>query len=423
MQLKVWPKFDVGGLGGSRAPPKTWVVKGLAGISGQTLNARAAAAALACAAAWPAAAVAGGSSLTAHASAEVAGYSDTDHVAVLTPNVSGRVENPTAGWSAEGSYLVDFISAASVDIVSTASSRWTEVRHAGALSGTYKPHDLGLSVKASISDEPDYLAYAAGGYVTADFDERNISVIFGYAYGHDTIGRTGTPFSVFSHDLERHTITAGLTSDVDRLTVLGLGAELEIDSGDPSKPYRYIPLFSPAVAPTIPRGASLQLVTQLRLPDRPREQLPLSRARFAATARLARRFPRATVQLEGRAYDDSWQLGAFSSDLRLLFDVGSRWSIGPHARYYVQSGASFWKLAYVGTADHVPALRTGDRELSPLTNLTGGAALHWRAGPASRPDALIFGLSGDVTYTAFFAALYVRERVASFAALTTEVAW
>jgi beta-glucosidase len=37
--LKVGPKFEVGGLGGSRTPPKTWVVKGLAAISGQTLTA------------------------------------------------------------------------------------------------------------------------------------------------------------------------------------------------------------------------------------------------------------------------------------------------------------------------------------------------------------------------------------------------
>lgn len=371
----------------------------------------------------PGRARADGRSLAAHASAEVAGYSDTDHVAVLTPNVSGRVEDPTAEWSVEGSYLVDVISAASVDVVSTASSRWSEIRQAGSLSGTYKPHDLGGTLKASTSIEPDYLAFAAGGYLTADFDERNLSAIVGYAYGHDTIGRTGTPFSVFSHDLQRHTVTAGLTAVVDRFTILALGAELEIDAGDPSKPYRYIPLFAPSVAPSIPRGASLDLVTRLRLPDRPREQLPLSRTRFDATAHLARRFPHATVHLEGRAYDDSWQLGAFSSDLRVLADVGSRWSLGPHARYYVQSGASFWKFAYVGTADRVPAIRTGDRELGPLMNLTGGAALRWRAGPASDPEAWVVGLSGDVIYTAFLASLYVRDRVAAFAALTTEASW
>jgi hypothetical protein len=364
-----------------------------------------------------------GTPLVAQASTEIAGYSDTDHVAVLTPSVAGRVENPTAGWSVEGSYLVDVISAASVDIVSTASTRWTEVRQAGALSGSYKPRDLGGTVKASISDEPDTLAFAAGGYAAADLDERNLTALVGYAYGRDIIGRTGTPFSVFSHDVDRHTITAGLTSIVDRATLVALAAELEIDRGDASKPYRYVPVFDPAIAPTIPRGASIDLVTRLRLSDRPREQLPLSRTRFAATARLVRRLAPATVHLEARVYDDTWRLIAFSGDLRCSFDVTPRWSLGPHARGYVQSGASFWRLAYAATPDAVPAIRTGDRELGPLMNLTGGGAVEWRAGPASRAEAWVFGLHADVTYTGFFADLYVTERVAAIASFTTEAQW
>jgi hypothetical protein len=363
------------------------------------------------------------SPLTARASTEIAGYSDSDHVAVFTPSVAGHVENPTAGWSVDGSYLVDVISAASVDIVSTASTRWTEVRQAGALSGTYKPHDLGATVKGSISDEPDTLAFAAGGYVTADFDERNLTALVGYAYGRDTIGRTGTPFSVFSHDVDRHTITAGLTSVVDRATVVALAAEVEVDRGDASKPYRYVPVFGPAIAPTISRGASIDVVTRLRLSDRPREQLPLSRARFSATARLIRRLAPATVHVEARVYDDTWRLVAFSGDLRCPVDLAPRWSLGPHARGYVQSGASFWKLAYVAIGDSVPALRTGDRELGPLMNLTGGGSLEWLAGPASRPDAWTFGLHADVTYTGFFADLYVTERIAAVASFTAEAQW
>ena len=66
---------------------------------------------------------AGDAPIEVRASSEVAGYSDTDHVAVVTPSVAGHVGNPAAGWSVDGSYLVDVISAASVDIVSTASRR------------------------------------------------------------------------------------------------------------------------------------------------------------------------------------------------------------------------------------------------------------------------------------------------------------
>src|SRR5689334_1920137 len=67
-------------------------------------------------------------SVTTRVGSQVAGYTDSVGVSVLTPSASARVESPTAGWSAQGQYLVDFVSAASPDVVATASPRWTEVR-------------------------------------------------------------------------------------------------------------------------------------------------------------------------------------------------------------------------------------------------------------------------------------------------------
>jgi hypothetical protein len=75
--------------------------------------------------------------------------------------VSGAVRDTLSGWSASGSYLVDVVSAASVDIVSTASPSWQELRHAAALEATYQPGTLGAKFGGSVSSEPDYLS--AGG--------------------------------------------------------------------------------------------------------------------------------------------------------------------------------------------------------------------------------------------------------------------
>jgi hypothetical protein len=364
-----------------------------------------------------------GGALDLRASSELGAYSDTDHVGVVTPSISGHVGNAAAGWSIDGSYLVDVISAASVDIVSTASRRWTEVRQAGTARGAYKPHDLGVAVEGSVSSEPDYLAYASGGYVTKDLDDRNLSVVLGYGYGHDTIGRTGTPFSVYSHSFDHHAMSAGLTRLVDRRTVLAVVADVTIESGDSSKPYRYIPLFSPEVAPSVPAGATLQEVSRLRLPESVIERLPLSRDRFGITARLARRTPHATVRIESSAYDDSWGLKAFSADGRDLFDIGPRFSLGPHVRYYVQSPVTFWRVAYVATADSVPAFRTGDRELGPLINLTAGGRGKWDLGAASSPEAWSLIATFDATYTRFLDDLYITERVSALGALSLEASW
>ena len=373
--------------------------------------------------AYAAGAHAAGGNLTERATTEMAAYSDTNHVAVLTPSIAGRIESPTAGWSIDGLYLVDVVSAASVDIISTASQRWTEVRQAGNLRGAYKSGDWDGSVQGSVSNEPDYVSYAAGATVGRDFDEKNVSLLAGYGYAHDTIGRTGTPFSVYSHTLERHAFTASASLVLDRRTVLAIIGDLGIERGDPSKPYRYIPLFAPDVAPRVPAGATLDVVTRLRGPATAIERLPLARDRFALAARLAHRFPHSTVRLEARLYDDSWSVAAFASDARLLFDVGSRWSLGPHLRYYLQSAASFWRLAYPATSAETPAYRTGDRELGPLMNLTGGGRVRWAVGPAANVDAWAIGADVEATYSRYFGDLYIAWAAGALATLTLEAKW
>ncbi len=366
---------------------------------------------------------AGLGALSARASSEAAAYADTDHVAVVTPSVSGHVENPTAGWSVDGAYLVDVISAASVDIVSTASPRWTEVRQAGSARAAYKPGDLGAAAEGSLSSEPDYLAYAAGASITRDLDRRNVSLVLSYGYGHDTIGRAGTPFSVYSHAFDHHGVDAGVTLMLDRLTVLAVAADVILERGDQSKPYRYIPVFAPGVAPSVPAGATLQQVTAAQPVSRVIERLPLARDRFVISARLARRLTRATARVEGAAYADSWDMKAFTGDARLLLDLDRRWSLGAHLRYYVQSPVSFCRLAYVGSPESVPALRTGDRELGPLMNVTAGARVRCELGPPSRTDAWVLVSAIDATYTGFFADLYITRRLSALAAVSVEASW
>ena len=296
-------------------------------------------------------------------------------------------------------------------------------RQAGDLHAAYKPGNYGVALTGSVSDEPDYLSLAAGGTVTGDFNEKNLTLLAGYGYGHDTIGRTGTPFAQYSHDLARHTMNASATVLLDRRTVLSFTADGAIELGDSSKPYRYIPLFSPSVAPSVPAGATLDVVTILREPGRVAEQRPLVRDRLALTARLARRWDTITARLEGRVYDDSWSIAAVSSDARVLFDLGERLQLAPHLRYYVQSAASFWRLAYVGTATDVPAYRVGDRELGPLMNLTAGGGLRWSIGPARDRERWVLGLQVDGTYARYFRDLYITRMLSALEALNLEASW
>jgi len=363
--------------------------------------------------------VAHAQSLNEHLATEYGQYADTDHVFVETPSIAGTVSNPTAGWSVGGHYLVDVVSAASVDIVSTASRAWHEVRQEGSVEASYEPKTFGVQAHATVSDEPDYLSLSAGAAVTQDLLDKNLTWLLGYSYGHDVAGRTGTPFSVFSHVIDRHAMSGVLTLVMSPTTVGSLIGDAIFEDGDQSKPYRYIPLFAPGSS--VPRGASIDLVNSLRASARPLEQLPLSRQRYGLTTRLAHRFPHATLRLDERLYVDSWTMMATTTDARYLADLGPRVETGPHARLHAQTAVDFWQLAYTaGPGFAVPALRTGDRELGPLVNLTGGWTLRVGIGSDASPNSWVLGFDLNVTSTQYLDDLYATERTSALGGVTLE---
>jgi hypothetical protein len=346
---------------------------------------------------------------------EVSGYTDTDHVSVFTPAIDASVDNPTSGWSAAGSYLIDIVSAASVDIVSTASEHWVETRHAATLSGGYKPGTVGGRVNGSVSREPDYLSLNAGASLAFELADKTANPTFSYSYGHDVAGRKTTPFSVFSQPLNRHTLNAALELILDPLTLVSFSVDGIFESGDQSKPYRFLPMFAPEVAPNVPAGASVDLVNRVRLPGRMAEHTPDTRNRFAISGRVAQRLSGSTLVLSERVYLDDWGLKASTTDLRFVVDVSRRVFLWTHLRGHIQSAVSFWHRAYIaaltpGADMYVPRLRTGDRELSPLSAATFGLGLRWNFGSASRPTAWSLVTQADMMTTRFSDALFIQNR-------------
>lgn len=245
---------------------------------------------------------------------DFAGYADSDHVFVVTPSLAGHVENPTAGWSVDGSYRVDVVSAASVDIVSTASRNYTEVRQAGTLAADYRPNTWGGAVNGSVSSEPDYLSWSAGRKRDEGRARKERDAPFGLQshlrhrrpYGDPLLGllaeagRRGPERGAHARARAGHDwVVRGRR---------GLRGRQSVEA------CRYVPLFAPGT--TVPNVASVALVTSLRVAARPLEQLPLSRQRYAGSLRVAHRFAKAksTLRLDERLYDDSWALKASSTD-------------------------------------------------------------------------------------------------------------
>lgn len=364
------------------------------------------------------------SDINGRASVEVAGYQDSLAVSVLTPSIGVALSNPIAGWSLNGRYIVDMVSAASPDIVATASPRWSEVRNAGNVGGRYKPGNVGVGVGLATSYTPDYLSLGANGQLVEDLDDKNLTLTQGYGFGHDVIGRTGTPFSVFNRQLDYHSFSIGASRVINSALVLSLATDVVIERGDQSKPYRYIPIFTPEQAGLVSRGESVDSVARMRIQARPLEQLPLERERGALTGRLAWRLSTSTLRIEERIYGDTWGLRASTTDARWLFDVGERVILWPHLRLHVQNGVDFWRRAYSAiNARDLPALRTGDLELGPLSNLGVGGGIRLSLGKRDRRDDWALTTSVDGTWTSYHDAIYVKERFRILAAMGLEVAF
>jgi hypothetical protein len=360
------------------------------------------------------------SNLTTRASAEVSGYVDSVSTTVLTPSVAGSIENPVAGWALSGRYLADVVSAASPDIVATASPPFKEVRNAGNLGFRYKPGNFGVNGTTFASYTPDYLSLGGGLDLLEDLNEKNLTLTEGYHYGHDVIVRAGTSFSTFSRQLDIHTFTLGASTTVNPALVVGLTADGILERGDQSKPYRYIPIFSPEVGPLVPRGASVAAVAATRLQARPLEQLPLERDRLALTGHAAWRIGTRTLRMDERLYGDSWSQYASTTDARYFIDAGSRFIVWPHLRFHAQNAVSFWQRAYTATGPaDLPALRTGDRELGALINVGAGGGLRVALGRPGRLDDWTWTTTLDGIWTSFADALYVKTRWSSI--LTTGV--
>jgi hypothetical protein len=112
---------------------------------------------------------------------------------------------------------------------------------------------------------------------------------------------------------------------------------------------------------------------------------------------------------------------ATTTDVRFLFDLGDRVETGPHARVHVQSAVSFWERAYtLGPGFDFPALRTGDRELGPLFNVTGGWTLEIAVGRAADPRSWLLGFHLSATSTQYLDDLYVTQRISALGGVSLE---
>lgn len=347
-------------------------------------------------------------------------YSDTDNVRVLTSQVAVSRDLDEDGSTASARGLVDVVSAASVDVISHATTRFQEARVEGDLGLSYAlGSDILPDASYRISREPDYDSQSFGGGLTLRLGGAD-SVLSGhYTATLDTVGRTDTPRSLFGESLTTHSGEVGLTQNLGRRSLLRGVYTLTVQRGYMEKPYRFVPMFTRSgLAQASADGVHLGLDTfgRYSLSMRPAEEVPHLRVRHALGGRYLHYVEPigAALRADYRFYIDDWLVVANTAELSLYQPIGEHFRLDTFARGYVQTGASFWERTYVTNGVDVPRYRTLDRKLSPYWALTLGAR-----GELVY-DRLSLYLELNATETHFMDSLLIENRAALVSQLGVE---
>ncbi len=343
-------------------------------------------------------------------SSDVLIYSDTDRVMVVSPQVGIRHAIDEDGGEISARVVVDAITAASVDVISNATYRFSEVRSEVGLSASHAIGKSlpGLSYRGSY--EPDYVSHGLTGSWQRELADGDANFSTSYSLVLDTISRSGTPTDVFSEKLRTHVLNLGGTQILDSKTLLRLVYTFTGQFGYMEKPYRSVPLFDAAgLASGKMAGLSLSNFDRFRLSIKPAEEVPDSRYRHAIAARGIRYLEswKSSLRLDYRFYIDSWGILANTVESALYRDFGESLRLYGWTRFHQQTSASFWEKTYlVSSSGEIPALRTSDRSLSSSYHLTGGLRAEYDG------DAVDTYMEFSSMYSSFNDFLYLDSRIA-----------
>lgn len=277
-------------------------------------------------------------------------YADDDHVTVVSPSASVQVAtSPHTMLAADTT--VDAVSAASVDVVTSASPRpVSEQRVELGLAATYRVPQgpTWLTLGARGSHEHDYDALRARLAVRRELAQRNTTLDVEYVFGADRAGSVRD--AAFHEGRTSHELEVTASQLLGPRTIADLIADATVADGYHASPYRDV------------------LVDQMAWPEplRVAEQTPRRRASIALATRLRRALARRWfASATYRYYRDDWEIASHTGTVEVRREVASRWLVGASVRGYVQDGASFYRARY-DDRDGVPALRTRDRTLGPM---------------------------------------------------------
>ena len=249
-----------------------------------------------------------------------------------------------------GNYYVDYVSSASIDVV-TQASPYDEQRNQWSLGMDYLRGNTAMSVNYTGSEESDFDASTIGFSVSQDMFGDLTTLTLSYSYGDDLVRRSDDP--TFEEPATRQVYGVGLTQILTRDLIATLVFETATDEGFLNNPYRSV-RYTDANSPI---GYSWEP-----------ELYPRTRTSNALGLRARYFLPyRAAVEVEVRSYSDTWDIDGLMGAISYTHPWGP-FTFTAKYRYHGQDDAHFYRDIFPRA--QATNFRGRDKELSELYSNT-----------------------------------------------------
>lgn len=256
-----------------------------------------------------------------------------------------------------GNYYVDSVSSASIDVITSGASEYSEERTEFSGGVDYLHGNSVMSLSYTNSSENDYDANTASFGISMDMFGNMTTLSLGYAHGWDTVGQNGTP--TFSQDIRRDNYRLGISQVITKDMVLELNYEGITDEGFLNNPYRVVNYDDGA-------GGRAQQP----------EIYPRTRTSSAVTLRTKYYLPwRAAASAEYRFFADTWDIDAHTFKVGYTHPLSGGLLLEGSFRYYTQTAADFYSdlFPFVNAQNFLAR----DKELSTFTSNTLGVKVSY----------------------------------------------
>jgi hypothetical protein len=251
--------------------------------------------------------------------------------------------------SVSGTYYIDSVSNASIDVVTTASP-FRETRTAYGLGADYAVRDALMTLSAYRSSEPDYTATSLGVDVSQEVFGGMTTVSLGFTKGSDDVGKKNAP--EFDEYVDRWQYRVGVTQILSPRALMSANFEVIGEDGFLGSPYRVARVFGAAVPERNPRTRTSRAIKLRAIGDLGSQD---------------------ALRAEYRYFWDTWDIGAHTLELGYSRHFGPQWLADSHLRYYTQSKALF----YSDNATSETTYISRNRQLSAFNSVGVGGRVSY----------------------------------------------